>query len=287
MEQILVTGSEGQLGRCIHEISDMYHDRFQIHYTDIKELDITNPEAIGEYCKKREISTIINTAAYTAVDLAEEQMDICYMINRDGVSHLSNVAKENGIFLIHISTDYVFDGQFGGAYIETDQTNPLSVYGKSKLAGEDKMKETGIDGIIIRTSWLYSHYGKNFLKTILRLSQERRRIQVVSDQYGTPTNGIDLAKIILMMVEEKHRISGVETFHYTNSGKCSWYDFARLIVERSGSKCQVEPIETASYPTKARRPQDSELSKEKLKHFLGIEISSWEERVESTLQKVL
>ncbi|MDX9892285.1 MAG: dTDP-4-dehydrorhamnose reductase [Bacteroidales bacterium] len=287
MEHILVTGSKGQLGQSICEVSKLYPNKFRFFYTDVEELDISNLKSIENYCKENKIETIINTAAYTAVDLAEEQVELCYLINRDGIANLSKVAKDQGLFLIHISTDYVFDGTSKSAYIETDQTNPLSVYGKSKLAGEEMMKRSGIDGAIIRTSWLYSQYGKNFLKTILHLSKEKSVLQVVDDQYGTPTNGIDLAEVLLQIAAEKKRIKGVEIFHYTNSGRCSWYDFAQLIVEKSGSTCKVLPVHTDSYPAKARRPQDSELSKEKLKFFLGIEIANWEERVEFTLKKLL
>lgn len=287
MLNILVTGSNGQLGMSIREISHTFLTQFQFFFTDIEELDITQEHAIVDYCRSKNIDIIINTAAYTAVDYAEENPELCYRINKDGVKNLAYSAKELGLFMVHISTDYVFDGSIETPYQESYPTNPISVYGQSKLEGELMMQEAEINGLIIRTSWLYSVYGNNFLKTILTLSRERAELKIVNDQFGTPTNSQDLAQIILKLVQQKERIVGTEIFHYSNSGRCTWYEFGRFIIENSGSSCKVIPIETAEFPTKARRPQYSELSKEKLKKFLDVEIPDWRLGVEATIKKLI
>lgn len=287
MLNILVTGSNGQLGMSIREISHTFQKQFHFFFTDIEELDITQRDATVDYCRSRNIDIIINTAAYTAVDYAEDNPELCYSINKDGVKNLADCAKELGLFMVHISTDYVFDGTIESPYQESDSTNPISVYGQSKLEGELMMQNAEINGVIIRTSWLYSCYGKNFLKTIFTLSRERGELKIVNDQFGTPTNSQDLVHIILELVQQKERIQGTEIFHYSNSGRCTWYEFARLIVEQSGFSCKVIPIGTAEFPTKARRPKYSELSKEKLKKFLEVEIPDWRLGVEASVKKLV
>ena len=287
MERVLVTGSQGQLGLSVEEISSHYQDQCCFFYTDVEELDITQFDDVFHYCHDHNITVIINAAAYTAVDLAEDFPEKCYAINRDGVKNLATAAEKLGIFMVHISTDYVFDGNSEIPYIESDHPNPISVYGKSKLEGELIMKRVLNRGVIIRTSWLYSIYGKNFLKTMIELSGKQKEIQVVADQYGTPTCGADLAKVIMEIVIKKDPIKGVEIFHYSNSGSCSWFDFAIFIISKTGADCQVRPISSTEYKTKAKRPKHSEFNKSKVKNFIGIEIPKWELSAENTIKRLI
>lgn len=286
MERVLVTGSQGQLGLSIYEISKLYEDQFCFFYTDIDDLDITAYDDLFYYCQKNKITVIINAAAYTAVDLAEDFPEKCFSINRDGAENLAKVSELLGIFMVQISTDYVFDGDSEIPYSEDDLPNPVSVYGKSKLDGENAIKSILKKGIIIRTSWLYSIYGKNFLKTMIELSGKQNEIRVVSDQYGTPTCATDLAEVILKLIKKRNEIDGLEVFHYSNSGRCSWFDFANFIVSKKGVNCQVKPISTEEYKTKAKRPKHSEFNKGKVKNFLGIMIPEWEISAEKTIRRL-
>ena len=284
LQSILITGANGQLGRELQELIPLYpHYRF--FPTDIDTLDLCNKEAVARFLDKNRIDYIINCAAYTAVDKAEDDIDLCYRINRDAVRNLAEAAGEKAK-IIHISTDYVFDGTSQRPLRETDETNPQSVYGKSKLEGEQILMQPAPAGIIIRTAWLYSSYGNNFVKTMIRLGKEKESLNGVSDQTGTPTYSADLAKAILHIIEESEKSdvfhSGV--YHYSNEGICSWYDFCLKIHELADIKtCKVNPVSTAEYPTKAVRPVYSVLDKTKIKETFNLKIPQWEESLKECL----
>jgi len=251
MSKILVTGANGQLGSELKDLSSIYPiDTFI--FTDVAELNICNHTEVKEFIVKNEINIIINCAAYTAVDKAEEQENLANAINHLAVKNFANIAKEYNIKLIHVSTDYVFDGTNHVPYQETDKPNPQSVYGQTKLDGELAIQKINpANTIIIRTSWVYSNYGNNFVKTMLRLSNERNELGVIVDQIGTPTYARDLAKTILEILPKINN-ENVELFHYSNEGVCSWYDFAIAVFQISGINIKVNPIETLQYPTAAK-----------------------------------
>ena len=280
--KILVTGSNGQLGRSIKDRIHLYPD-FQFIFTDIDELDITNFESINQFVAEHNPNIIINCAAYNNVDKAEEEKDKAFILNSEAVSYLAEISKENGIFLIHLSTDFIFDSNNKIALTETDIPNPQSVYAKSKLEGELQVQKFGKDAMIIRTSWLYSEYGHNFVKTILRLAKERREINVVNDQIGTPTYAGDLAVVILKILAQHKSINGVQILHFSNAGIASWYDFAKKIVEIKNLNCIVNPIPTSKFPTAAKRPGYSAMSKEKIKEVFDLEIPKWEDSLRKCL----
>jgi dTDP-4-dehydrorhamnose reductase len=274
MNSILVTGGNGQLGSELRDIAPNYQD-YNFLFTDVKDLDITNHNAVAAFIESNKINVIINCAAYTAVDKAEEQKDVANAINHLAVANFAQIAKDKNIKLIHISTDYVFDGTNHKPYVVTDTPNPQSVYGKTKLDGElaiQKIKPS--NSIIIRTSWVYSKFGNNFVKTMLRLAETRDEISVVADQIGTPTNAADLADSILTILT-KISNETVELFHYSNEGVCSWYDFAKAILEIRNIDCKVSPIPTEKYPTRAKRPSYSVLCKLKIKETYNIKIPYW------------
>lgn len=287
MKHILITGSDGQLGKTFRKISSNYCNNYKFIFSDLLELDITNIESIRTFCNTEKVDIVINCAAYTAVDKAEEDQENVYLINSIGVSNLSKVCKEVGIFMVHISTDYVFDGTRIDTYEEGANPNPISVYGASKVSGEKEMIRSGVNGIILRTSWLYSEFGNNFVFTILRIARERDRIQIVDDQFGTPTNSCDLAEVILQLLERKDKIKGCEIFHYSNSGSCSWYEFAKRIIEIKEIKCHVEGIKSEAYNTLAKRPKHSVLNKQKIINFLKIDIPEWQESLEKMLKNIV
>jgi len=283
---ILVTGSNGQLGSEIKELSSRYPYNF--FFTDINELDITNEENIRKYINEKDIDLIINCAAYTAVDKAEEEKEKADLVNHKAVEYLANIAKEKKISLIHISTDYVFDGKNYRPYVEDDPVNPQSVYGFTKLKGEEAFKNSKANGIIIRTSWVYSSFGHNFVKTMLRL-KARGELGVVFDQIGTPTYAKDLAFAILEMINknlEKIKNKKAEIYHFSNEGVISWYDFARVIFEIENINIKVNPIESKDYPTPAKRPHYSVLNKNKIKNEFNIEIPYWRESLRECLKRI-
>ena len=260
---VLVTGSNGQLGSEIKELSKEYSYNF--FFTDRSNIDITSKESIKEFCQINSINVIINCAAYTAVDKAESDEINADLINRKAVKKLALVSKELNIKLIHISTDYVFDGKNFKPYCEEFQTNPQSIYGKTKLDGENEIRDINpLNSIIIRTSWVYSYYGNNFVKTMLRLGKEKEELGVIFDQVGTPTYAAHLAKTILDIIPqiENHK---VEIYNYSNEGVLSWYDFAKEIMKMAKLNCKINPIETYQYPTPAKRPHFSLLNKNKIK----------------------
>ena len=274
MKKILVTGSKGQLGNEL-QVAAKNFPQLELVFTDVDELDICNLTAVEEFVQNAGFNAIVNCAAYTAVDKAETDQDLCYKINRDAVRNLAQVAQSNGSKLIHVSTDYVFDGTQHVPYVETDPLCPVSVYGKSKLKGEEQALQNCDHVAIIRTSWLYSAFGNNFVKTMIRLGQERESLNVIFDQVGTPTYAADLAVAILQVLNAESFVTGI--YHFSNEGVCSWYDFAKKIHQLSGVTCKVNPIETKDYPTAAARPHYSVLNKSKIKSTYHIEIPHWEE----------
>lgn len=283
MKNILVTGANGQLGQAIRQLV-AEDSSFHFIFTDVDTLDICNKSAVLSFLQMHFIHAIINVAAYTAVDRAEAEEETAYRINCEAVRNLAEAAKETGCKLIHISTDYVFDGTQYRPYIETDITCPVSAYGRSKLAGENVLQETSIEAIIIRTSWLYSAFGANFLKTMLRLGKEREEIGVIFDQVGTPTYAGDLAKALFVILEKgREGIFHPGIYHFSNEGVCSWYDFSSKIMEIAGLSCRVKPIETKEYPTPAQRPFYSVLNKAKIKETYGLLIPHWEESLKSCI----
>lgn len=282
MKNILVTGAHGQLGKAIHSLADT--SPFHFHFTDIDTLDICDKESVLACIEKNCITAIVNAAAYTAVDRAEKEQDAAYRINALAVKNLGEAAVAARAKLIHISTDYVFNGQNYRPYIETDATHPVSAYGRTKLAGEILLQETGAEAVIIRTSWLYSENGNNFMNTMLRLGKEKKELRVVFDQIGTPTYAGDLAKAIHVILERDEK-GGFEPgiYHYSNEGVCSWYDFARKIMEIGRLSCQVMPIESKEYPTPAARPAYSVLNKAKIKQTYDLRIPHWEESLKQVI----
>jgi len=285
MNNILVTGGNGQLGSELKEIASNYPD-YNFLFTDVKTLDITNHTAVKEFIEINNITVIINCAAYTAVDKAEEQKDLANAINHLAVANFAQIAKDNNIKLVHISTDYVFDGTNHKPYTEIDTPNPKSVYGQTKLDGELAMQKINpANSIIIRTSWVYSKYGNNFVKTMLRLAETRDEISVVADQIGSPTNAADLAKAILTILP-KMKNETVELFHYSNEGVCGWYDFAKAIFEIEGLPIKVNAIESSQYPTTAERPFYSVLNKTNIKQRHQVEVSYWRDSLSICIEKL-
>ena len=281
---VLVTGSSGQVGNEIKAISSDYSYNF--FFTDRNNIDITSKDSIKEFCKTNNINVIINCAAYTAVDKAQSDEINADLINRKAVKKLALVSQELNIKLIHISTDYVFDGKNFKPYCEEFQTNPQSIYGKTKLDGENEMRDINPkNSIIIRTSWIYSYYGNNFVKTMLRLGKEKEELGVIFDQIGTPTYAAHLAKTILDIIPQIEN-SKVEIYNYSNEGVLSWYDFAKEIMKMAKLNCKINPIETYQYPTPAKRPHFSLLNKNKIKSTFNIEIPYWKDGLDDCLRRL-
>ena len=281
---VLVTGSNGQLGSEIKALSSDYSYNF--FFTDRNSIDITNKEVIRNFCQTNNINVIINCAAYTAVDKAQTDEINADLINRKAVKKLALVSQELNIKLIHISTDYVFDGKNFKPYCEEFQTNPQSIYGKTKLDGENEMRDINPkNSIIIRTSWVYSYYGNNFVKTMLRLGKEKEELGVIFDQVGTPTYAKHLATTILDILP-KIENSKVEIYNYSNEGVLSWYDFAKEIMKMAKLNCKVKAIETYQYPTPAKRPHFSLLNKSKIKSKFNLEIPYWKDGLDDCLKRL-
>ena len=282
---ILVTGANGQLGSEIKALASDY-SAYNFAFCDREVLDLSDTDAIESFFQDKDFNVIINCAAYTAVDKAESDKELAFAINHKAVETLARIVKAKNIALIHISTDYVFDGSNFRPYVESDTTNPQSVYGASKLAGEEALCSINpANTIIIRTSWVYSTFGNNFVKTMLRLGRERDGLGVIFDQVGTPTYAKDLAKTILEILPKIDNDS-IETYHYSNEGVCSWYDFAKAIFEISDITCDVKPIETKEYPTPATRPHYSLLNKSKIKNSYSITIPYWRDSLIEALAKM-
>ena len=275
MSNVLVTGSNGQLASCIKDLAKQY-DGLNFIYTDYQELDICDLNQVNAFFKSNhKIHYCINCAAYTAVDKAESDADKAFEINANGAKNLAVACREFDAILIQISTDFVFDGEKKEPYTETDVAKPISVYGASKLQGEIEIKQILETYFILRTSWLYSEHGVNFMKTMLRLAETRDEISVVSDQIGTPTYAGDLADVILKIISSKNTNFGL--YHYSNEGVASWCEFAKTIFEASHTQIKLNPIKTEAYPTPAKRPFYSVMDKAKIKSILGIETLNWSE----------
>ena len=285
---ILVTGSNGQLGSEIKDLAENY-TKFNFFFRDLPELDICNSSQLEVFFKDYNINVVINCAAYTAVDKAEQDVNIAKKVNATGVLNLVNALEKVNGKLIHISTDYVFDGNSFSPYQELDEVNPIGVYGNTKRSGELFVINSNIDAIVIRTSWLYSVYGDNFVKTMLRLGSERDELGVIFDQLGTPTNAFDLAKScldILVYSKELNINHKGNLYHFSNEGVASWYDFSIAIMALGKIDCHVKPIETKDYPTAAKRPHFSVLNKSKIKKDFEIEIPYWRDSLAKCISKL-
>jgi len=290
---IWLIGNKGMLG---NEVERLLKERGLTYCATDKEIDITDYKVLEKFGKDRKIKWLINCAGYTKVDKAEEEIDEAFRINKDGVRNIALFSSKKQIKLIHISTDYVFDGrQEGGtiAYSEDDKTNPINIYGKSKLAGEEEIKKILREYFILRTAWLYGLQGNNFIYAMLRLFKERDLVKVVKDQWGSPTYTADLAGAILKIIEDDSVSYGI--YHFTNEGVANWYEFSLTIYDKAkklgliegNKKVTIEPIKTEDYPTAAKRPRYSVLSKEKIKKELNIKIPYWRESLEKCLKRIL
>jgi dTDP-4-dehydrorhamnose reductase len=284
MTNVLVTGSNGQVGSELQHLSKEY--QYNFYFTDRTSLDITNKEEIEKFVNTNLINIIINAAAYTAVDKAEEDEENANKVNHLAAKYLAEIANEHKIKLIHISTDYVFNGENFRPYTEDDRTNPNGVYGQTKLEGEKAMQSINPqNSIIIRTSWVYSSFGANFVKTMLRLGKERDSLGVIFDQVGTPTYARDLARAILEILP-KIKNDKVAIYNYSNEGVLSWYDFSKEIMKMAKIDCQINPIETKAYPTPAKRPHYSLLNKSKIKEEFGIMIPYYKDSLDECLRVI-
>tara|TARA_B110000037_G_scaffold105751_1_gene122920 strand:+ start:672 stop:1544 length:873 start_codon:yes stop_codon:yes gene_type:complete len=286
--RVLITGSNGQLGSEIKEFENNYK-KVDFIFKDLPELDICNFQVLQAFIIDNNINAVINCAAYTAVDKAGEDAEIAERINSMGVANLVNALQAVNGKLIHISTDYVFDGNHFLPYKESDAISPIGVYGETKRAGELTVINNAIDAIVIRTSWLYSSYGNNFVKTMLRLGNEKENLEVIFDQVGTPTYARDLAKTcleILTSVNSAKISNNGNLYHYSNEGVSSWYDFAISIMELGEVNCKVKPIQTKDYPSLAKRPHYSVLNKSKIKIDFKIEIPYWRDSLKDCIEKI-
>jgi dTDP-4-dehydrorhamnose reductase len=288
---ILVTGANGQLGTEMRNVSALSKDRYV--FTDVNSvegcetllLDITDLSALCEIASKEEISVIINCAAFTNVDAAEDNPSLADLLNHKAASNLAQIAKERNATLIHISTDYVFQGNRPTPCMEDWPTEPLGVYGKTKLAGEQSIIASGCKYIMFRTAWLYSPYGKNFVKTMRKLTSEKDNIKVVFDQVGTPTYAADLADVIYKIISER-LLDRQGIYHYSNEGVISWYDFAKAICELSGNNCDIQPCHSDEFPSKVQRPSFSVLDKTKIKKVFGITVPYWRDSLVKCINRM-
>ena len=285
---VLVTGANGQLGKSLNRLVDLNKLNQQFVFTTREDLDLSNFKNVRNFIEKKQFDVIINCAAYTFVDKAETEKEEANLLNNLAVKNIAEIAKDNKIKLIHISTDYVFDGLKFESYDETDNTSPLNVYGKSKRDGENSILSImNFNATIIRTSWVYSLYGNNFVDSILKLCKKNDKLNVVSDQIGSPTNANDLASAVISIINSKNfsetvQLSGI--FHYSNGGECSWYDFAEEIVSISGIKCIINPLSSKDYPQDAARPKQVLLNKRKIQDFFGLEIIFWKDSLRECIK---
>lgn len=284
MKRILVTGANGQLGQSIKEVSNNYN-QLDFVFVSRTELDITNNDLVVSYFNENKFDAVVNCAAYTAVDLAESDIDNARLVNATATKNLAEATAKADIPFIHLSTDYVFDGTVSTPRLESDQVNPIGVYGQTKLEGEQLALGTNPKTIIIRTAWVYSKYAKNFVKTMLWLFNEKEEIGVINDQIGSPTNAVDLADAIAQILSKDELTYGI--YNYSNEGECSWFDFASKIKELTNSSIKINPIPTTSYPTPAKRPAYSLLDKTKIKQTYAIEIPNWEDSLAKELKAMV
>lgn len=287
VKRVLVTGSNGQLGQSFQRIA-LNSPQYEWLFVNRLDLDLSQSNSIDAYFKANKFDVIINCAAYTAVDKAESEPGLADRINHFAVKELAELAKQQQVKLVHISTDYVFNGQQCRPYVETDPVDPQGVYGATKLEAEKAVLQTmETNALIIRTSWVYSEFGNNFVKTMLKLGVERDSLNVIFDQVGTPTYAHDLATVIMSILSSgsfKHARFKSELYHYSNEGVCSWYDFSKAIFECRGIQCDVSPIESKDYPTAAKRPHYSVLNKNKLKQMYSLKIPYWKDSLGVCLQ---
>ena len=284
MLSILVTGSNGQLGMSIQEIKGQFTENIVFHFTDANELDISNEKAVRNFFKNKNYDYCINCAAYTAVDNAEDNKDLAYAINADGSKYLAKVCDEYNCIFIHVSTDFVFDGTKEEPYTTLDQPRPLNIYGASKLEGERLIQKVAKKYFIIRTSWVYSEFGNNFVKTMIKLGKEKDRLDVVSDQIGSPTYARDLAHFLLKIILDKNHKYGI--YHFSNEGVLSWYDFAQAIIKLSNSETKVFPVSSSDYKTKAERPKFSVMNKDETITVFNIELEPWQNSLKTCVRNL-
>lgn len=272
---ILITGANGQLGNCMRNVAKDSNDNYI--FTDVAELDITDAEAVTKAVKDNDIKVIVNCAAYTNVEKAETDRDFAELLNAKAVRNLADAVKANDGTLIHVSTDYVFGGSLGNTpRNEEEPANPTGVYGETKLHGERQIAESGVKALVIRTAWLYSEYGKNFVKTMLSLTSSKPELKVVFDQVGTPTYAQDLADTIFGIIENRRFDGNEGVYHYSNEGVCSWYDFTKMIAEIAGNTgCDIQPCHSDEFPSTVTRPSYSVLDKTKIKDTFGIRVPYW------------
>lgn len=274
MKKILVVGGNGQLGNCIRKIAPDFELDYEFVFTDSQMLDITDEDQVNTYFYDCKPDFCINASAFTAVDLAETEKDKAFAVNANGVAHLAEACKEHNAVMIHVSTDYVFDGETNLCYSEDDFTNPIGVYGESKLKGEELALDLNPKTIILRTSWLYSEFNKNFVKTMLSLFSQKEELGIVADQFGQPTNANDLAEAIMHIIDAHQKIYGV--FHFSNYPETTWFEFAKKIAELSKSKIKLNQLTTKQYPTPAKRPKRSTMCLDKIEEVYKIELKYWE-----------
>ena len=282
MKKILIIGGNGQLGNCLQKLSSEYSLDYEFRFTDYDTLDITNQDQINDYFFDYQPDYCINASAYTAVDLAEQEKEKAFAINATGVGYLAEACSSQDIDLIHISTDYVFDGETQIPYTEDDFTNPIGVYGASKREGEILALDKNKKSIVIRTSWLYSEFNKNFVKTMLHLFETKEELNIVADQFGQPTNANDLAEVIMKIISSEKKEYGV--FHFSNEPETNWFNFAKKIAEFSKSKIKLNPITTDQYPTPAKRPQRSTMCLDKIAQVYAIDLKHWENSLEECIE---
>lgn len=282
LKHLLVTGKTGQVGQSLQNIAPDY-PQYQFTFVGRDQLNLADASSIKAFFQQKRFDVIINCAAYTAVDKAESETELAEQVNHTAVAQLAQIAKQQDTVLIHISTDYVFDGKHYYPYMEEDAANPQNVYGLTKLKGEQSIQAIAPRGAIIRTSWVYSEFGHNFVKTMLRLGQERETLNVIFDQIGSPTYAGDLAHAIMQIISQPDKLEDCEVYHYANEGVCSWYDFANAIFDLHGIKCRVCPIETKDYPTPAKRPYYSLMNKVKIKQTYELQILYWRDALKKCL----
>lgn len=280
-KKILITGGNGQLGNCLKKIAPDYELNYDFRFTDSSDLDITDEAAVFDFFEEYKPHYCINAAAYTAVDLAEKEEEMAFSVNADAVAFLAEASKKLKTTFIHVSTDYVFDGETEISYSEDDFTQPSGVYGASKLKGEILAIELNPESIIVRTSWLYSEFNKNFVKTMLNLFSQKEELSVVADQFGQPTNANDLAEVLMKIISKENKTYGI--FHFSNYPETSWYEFASKIAEFSKSKVKINPISTDQFPTAAKRPRRSTMDLSKIEEKYNLEIKHWEQSLEECI----
>ncbi|KEY18275.1 dTDP-4-dehydrorhamnose reductase [Kaistella antarctica] len=282
MKKILVIGGNGQLGNCFKKLSSDFDSLFEFNFAGSKDLDITDRSAVTDFFEDYRPDFCVNAAAYTAVDLAEKEFEKAFAVNAEAVANIAEACKDSNTILIHISTDYVFAGETNISYSEDNFTNPQGVYGASKLKGEELATENNPKTIIIRTSWLYSEFNKNFVKTMLNLFSVKEELGIVADQFGQPTNANDLAAAVMKIIESDPKTFGV--FHFSNYPETTWFEFAKKIAEFSDSKIILNPITTEEFPTPAKRPKRSTMALDKIEEVYGVGSNHWEHSLQDCIE---